>query len=594
MVPGLKSSCLALAVSAGLAGFAPAQAADRVALVVGIGNYQTLSILKNPRPDAESLAKVLRANGFEVAEHYDLNRADLLDALESFTEKAKGARLALVYYAGHGMEVAGKDIIAPIDMTVSCEPKEARRAVGLDKLFEAAAGASNQVVLLDSCRNDPFPSCPTRAARSGNGFRGLSRVDTGGSMLIANATLSGALAQDGQPGEHSPFAAALLSELKSSPTVKFRDILDRVALTVKVATSGSQVPEITARGGSPEDCLAGTGCGGGSAVAAPDDQRIATDVARLLSGMGYLDQTGDASALDGAIRKFQGEAGLTVDGQATPTLLALLSGFRLQGGFKRPEVFQGETEHPVGSTFKDCDECPEMLVLPAGRAPVGSSTGEAGREPSEAPAHEVEIARPFAVSRLEITYDQWESCALGGGCEGYNPKDSSWGRGTRPVTFVSWKDAKAYVDWLSRETGKKYRLLSEAEWEYAARGGTTTPFSTGADIATDQANFDGSQGTARKVGLYRGQTSETGSFQPNPYGLSDMHGNVAEWVEDCWNPTHKGAPGDGTPRGGDCSRRVAKGGAWYFEAAKVRSAARASYPADKRLNILGFRIARSL
>src|SRR5690606_32771115 len=148
------------------------------------GAYQSLSALSNPTRDAVAIAGALRANGFDVSEFSNLSRADFLDALESFQQKAKGAELALVFYAGHGMEIAGRDILAPVDMEISCNPKKARRAVGFDKLFEAASGASNKVVLLDSCRNDPFPTCPTRSARKGSGFRGLSRVNADGAMLI--------------------------------------------------------------------------------------------------------------------------------------------------------------------------------------------------------------------------------------------------------------------------------------------------------------------------------------------------------------------------------------------------------------------------
>lgn len=578
-----------------LVGLAVEAEARRLALVVGIGQYQSLSQLANPVKDARAIADVLRSHGFEVSEHYDLTRADFLDALEAFRDRAKGAEVALVYYAGHGMEIAGRDVLAPADMEVSCEPKEARRAVGLDQLFEAAGAAVNQVVLLDSCRTDPFPQCPTRAARQGSGFRGLARVTTDqGAVLIANATLSGELAADGPPGEHSPFAAALLERFRSSPNIYFRDLLDQVALDVKLASKGAQIPEITARGGSPLLCLSEQGCGGvaGTAVS---ELELGRQAARLLNELGVLaETTPDPAALEAAIRKFQSGAGLAPDGRATPELVAVLGSIRLQGRLPS-SVFTGKTEHPVGATFKDCDDCPDMVVLPAGEYTLGSPAGERGRQASEGPVVKGKIARPFAVSKLEITYDQWESCALEGGCNGYRPKDAGGGRGDRPVAYVSWEDAKAYVEWLRQRTGQPYRLLSEAEWEYAARANTSGAYATGEAISTQQANFDGSQAAGGgKIGSYLGQAAAAGSYPPNPFGLFDIHGNVAEWVEDCWNPSHAGAATDASPRGGDCSRRVAKGGAWYFEAAFLRTAARMSYPKDKRLNVVGFRIARDL
>ena len=162
----------------------------------------------------------------------------------------------MVYYAGHGLELAGRNVLAPTDIDVNCATREARRAVAIERLFDAAAPATNEVILLDSCRNNPFPQCPNRSLSAGSGFRGLSRMSSGqGSVIIANATLSGELAADGPPGKHSPFAGALLSRLTSSPNLYLRDLLDQVASDVKLASNGAQVPEIIARGGSPKLCL---------------------------------------------------------------------------------------------------------------------------------------------------------------------------------------------------------------------------------------------------------------------------------------------------------------------------------------------------
>ena len=161
------------------------------------------------------------------------------------------------------------------------------------------------------------------------------------------------------------------------------------------------------------------------------------------------------------------------------------------------------------------------------------------------------------------------------------------GQGRRPAIYVSYDDAKAYVEWLRQKSGKAYRLLSESEWEFAARGGTNTPFAGGETLAPTQANFDASTAAGgKKQGSYEGKSVEAGTFPPNPYGLHDMEGNVFEWVEDCWNPTHEGAPADASPRGGDCKRRVAKGGAWYYEAEFARPSARMSFPKGSRLNVI--------
>jgi formylglycine-generating enzyme required for sulfatase activity len=583
----------------------------RVALVIGMSQYQHLSSLENPVPDAKAIAAELRNHDFEVSEHYNLDRADLLDALESFKRQAAGADVALVYYAGHGMEVEGKNVVAPVDMEIECENKTTLRSVELDQLFAAAGPAPQQIVLLDACRNNPFPQCPTRGANSGSGFRGFSRLtEEDRSLLIANATLSGQLAADGDAGDHSPFAKSLLKNLEDNPRLYMRDVLEATAKDVRVASRGAQVPEITTRGGSPRVCLDATGCGE-APIALPAEGALKDDVSlnetrAILQQLGFMSETsrGGDNTLEDAIKRFQAKAGLTPDGQITASLLAVLRATKTQvatlpvtpkPGAAVPGINAGPLEHDVGSTFKDCETCPDMVVTPAGRFRMGAPKTEKGHQPAEEPQHEVTVAAPLAIGKFEVTFDDWEACALEGGCANYRPQDGGWGRGRRPVIYVSYDDAKAYVEWLRQKSGKAYRLLSEAEWEFAARGGTSTPFAGGETLAPTQANFDASIAAgSKKQRSYQGTTVEVGTFPPNPYGLFDMEGNVFEWVEDCWNPTHAGAPDDASPRGGDCKRRVAKGGAWYYEAEFARPSARMSFPQGSRLNIIGFRVARPL
>ena len=243
-----------------------------------------------------------------------------------------------------------------------------------------------------------------------------------------------------------------------------------------------------------------------------------------------------------------------------------------------------------GRVFRDCDGCPEMVVVPTGAFMMGSwASEEVG--PSEYPRHWVTL-RSFALGVTEVTFDEWEACVLGFGCNGYRPDDRGWGWGARPVINVSWEEARAYVRWLSRETGESYRLPSESEWEYAARAGTTTPFHTGATISTDRANYYGSDRRRR----YRRRTTPVKTFAPNTFGLHDMHGNVYEWVEDCWHDSYRGAPNDGAAwtAGGDCGRRVLRGGSWNGHPMFLRSAARLRSTTELRLDFVGFRVARTL
>ena len=247
------------------------------------------------------------------------------------------------------------------------------------------------------------------------------------------------------------------------------------------------------------------------------------------------------------------------------------------------------TSFKAGETFRDCDQCPEMVVIPAGKFTMGSPDSEVGRSKDEGPQHTVTIARPFAVSKYEVTFDEWDACVAAGGCT-HKPEDAGWGRGKRPVINVSWDDAQAYVAWLSKKTGKRYRLLSEAEWEYAARGGTTTRYPWGDEPGTNRANFDGSgsQWSGK-------QTAPVGSFEPNAFGLYDMIGNVWEWVQDCWNDSYQGAPADGSAwESGNCGQRVVRGGSWNNYPEDARVANRSRRGPTVRYNIQGFRLARTL
>ena len=292
------------------------------------------------------------------------------------------------------------------------------------------------------------------------------------------------------------------------------------------------------------------------------------------------------TAVDVARARY-GDADTARENGEPPAVLALLEGRTLTEEARRWQA---------GKRFRDCPACPEMVVVPPGEFMMGSPESEAGREDDEGPVHWVGIERPFAVGVHEVTFAEWDACVSGGGCGGYRPDDEGWGRGNRPVINVSWDDARAYVGWLSEETGEEYRLLSESEWEYVARAGTSSPFHTGGTISTGQANYDGDYvyGSGRK-GRYRGRTVAVGSFEANGYGLHDVHGNVWEWVEDCWGGSYVGAPADGSVwETGNCSGRVLRGGSWLGRPGSLRAANRHWLDAGGRSDYAGFRIARTL
>jgi formylglycine-generating enzyme required for sulfatase activity len=242
------------------------------------------------------------------------------------------------------------------------------------------------------------------------------------------------------------------------------------------------------------------------------------------------------------------------------------------------------------------------VVGPSGSFTMGSPKSEPGRDDDEGQQHRVTIAKAFAVGKFTVTFDEWDACVADGGCNapsvyGYNkPEDKGWGRGKQPVIEVNWPGAKSYAAWLSKTTGKTYRLLSESEWEYAARAGTTTPFWWGSSISTSQANYVGTKtyNNGRK-GEYRQRTVPVDSFAPNGFGLYNVHGNVWQWVEDCYANNYDGAATDGSARtSGDCTKRVLRGGSWDLTPESLRAATRARGDPDYSYIDIGFRLARTL
>ncbi len=233
---------------------------------------------------------------------------------------------------------------------------------------------------------------------------------------------------------------------------------------------------------------------------------------------------------------------------------------------------------------------PLMVTIPVGRFRMGCLSKDDSCYYDEIPAHDVTIAAPFALSAFEVTFREWDACVAAGGCGRYRPSDRGWGRGTRPVIHVSWDHAKEYVAWLSAETDAEYRLPSESEWEYAARAGTATKYHWGNEIGRNRANCGGcgSRWDADR-------TAPVGSFAANAWGLHDMHGNVREWVEDCWNENYRGAPSDGRAwLGGDCTWRVLRGGSWSSNPGSLRAANRFGFTTGLRDYGVGFRVARTL
>ena len=291
---------------------------------------------------------------------------------------------------------------------------------------------------------------------------------------------------------------------------------------------------------------------------------------------------------------------------------ALLFDARTRGAISCWQKSRGETptgfltQESVGLllwgpvSFRDCDDhCPEMALIPPGTFLMGSDASEKDGKDNEKPRHAVQIAYPFAVGAHEVTLAEWEACVNDGGCssvplERHGESDG----GKRPVTHVTWHEANAYTEWLSGRTGMDYRLPSESEWEYVARAGTTTPYSSGVAITSKQANFDGRYdwrvGSALTPNVYMGRTLEVGLLEANAFGLHDIHGNASEWTLDCYVSHYRGAPEDGRPRDTEsCVRRVVRGGSWKDKPWDIRSARRTADVPDGGSSQIGFRVIRT-
>jgi len=281
----------------------------------------------------------------------------------------------------------------------------------------------------------------------------------------------------------------------------------------------------------------------------------------------------------GGPQEWHGSKEVFVGGDTLQTVTLKLTQ-RMSAAF----VKQMRAKYPNGAAE------PDMVSIPAGRFRMGCVSGAGENCNSyEKPAHQVSVPA-FEMGRTEVTFEQWDVCVAFGGCE-HLPDDEGWGRGDRPVINVSWDDIQGYIRWLNRQTGKHYRLPSEAEWEYAARAGRTSQYSWGDQKPVCRTNLVNG---ARFRGCKEKRTAPVASYPVNRFGLYDMHGNVGEWVQDCWNKNYQGAPSDGSAwLSGECGRRVLRGGSLGGLAGRLRSAYRNYLDRDYRILRFGFRLART-
>ena len=496
----------------------------RVALVIGNSNYAT-SRLRNPVNDAMAMTLKLRSLGFEVPEKLDVDQRAMRRAMIDFGKKRTKGGVGLFSFAGHGVQFEGQNYLIPVGAEIDEEDHVAVEGVSVNQVLSRMGTARNRLnlVILDSCRNNPY------AGTFRSPTRGLAVTRSPKGTYISYAAAPGAVAADGR-GKHSPYTQAILDNM-DAPGVRIEEVFKRVRTSVLRATGNKQLPYT-------ESSLTGDFYFKVPVGSAPqllplpptvsNEDKLWNDIKDSKQGDEYavfLKQYPNSvrAPLARARMKRLGRqqtAGITPVPRVKSTAPGLV----------KPVVGVFPRRFKSGDVFKDCADCPEMVVIPAGSFMMGSPASEPERSEDEGPQHRVVIRQQFAVGKYEVTQAEWRSVM------GTNPSRFKGSR--KPVEQVNSNDAQAFAAKLSAKTGKQYRLLSEAEWEYAARAGTATPFHTGNRITTGQANFDGDytyNGSSK--GQDRQSTVAVGSFPSNAFGLHDMHGNVWEWVADCWNET---------------------------------------------------------
>jgi formylglycine-generating enzyme required for sulfatase activity len=556
--------------------------------VIGNGAYA-----EAPIPTAvegcRGISEVLTQGGFKVVGLWDARRDDILRAVQTFSQLLERGGTGIIYYAGHAVQYEGRNYLVAVDSKISGPEDLRSEGIDLDLLFDPliVARSPASVIILDASRANPWQQ------RVPGNLRGLATPELVKGITVISAAAPGRLA-GGSPQTESVFATQL-AQAMGTPGLGLDAVINRtksaVGRVVRDQSIWQSSPVSSELIITPVEAVR------------PQQDTVRAQPADAVE-VGFWDTIKNSpSAAD-----FQAYLSAYPQGQFAAIARAKLAQLQPKAAESAPNreaggaaPAQGQApsqQAPAGNqaaaqatsqaapasspVLRECPTCPEMVLIPAG----GFTMGAADVFPFEAPVHNVTIAKPFYVGRREVTFDEWDACIKEGGCQ-YRPGDRGQGRGLNPVTDLDWNDANTYIAWLSKKTGQVYRLPTEAEWEYAARAGSKTRYYWGNAIEKDRANCNGCN-----TNLINKMT-ETGSFPPNAFGLLDMAGNAAEWVQDCWAENYKSAPEDGsayTPPG--CHERVLRGGSFNNDARFVRTAARFKYDFDVRYYANGFRIVR--
>jgi formylglycine-generating enzyme required for sulfatase activity len=649
-----------------------AYAEKRVALVIGNAAYAHVARLRNPQNDARLMAATLGSLGFTLVgggPQLNLDKQAIDRVVQDFGRSLQDADVGLFYYAGHGLLVDGINYLVPVDADPTKKADLDFQMLDAAAVIRQMSGAKLSLVLLDACRNNPFADRGMRDAGSG-----LAQMRAPENTLISFATQPGNVTQDGSDG-NSPYAKALVEAMVRKPALGLFDTFNNVGLAVHRATGSNQQPwmshspiETSFYFTEPPAPPTAADEIGWNFIRDTNDlvllRRFAeenpasghrlealTRIAMLESSGGEARRLADEGngerrklaavvppvppAVD--VRPATAAPAVAVGPVAPPAASGPCGGgavmvspaSRFPSRSATPLSLAEECALKPKDSFRECSGCPEMVVVPAGLFTMGSPASENERGNDEGPQHTVTIGKPLAVGKFHVRVDQFAAfvaetgydarskCLTFEGGKFEERSDRSWRNpgfaqgGSQPAVCVNRNDAKAYVDWLARKTGRNYRLLTEAEWEYAARArtepGAYPPYVFGDEEADLCRHGNGADLTAKSTIAAAkdwtvapctdgyAYTSPVGAFAANGFGLYDMQGNAWQWTEDCYHGSYDGAPSDGEAwTTGNCGRRVVRGGSWSDYPVFLRSASRIWCTADYRFYDLGFRVGRTL
>ena len=612
---------------------APVQA-KRIALVIGNDQYASVEKLKNARNDARLIASVLTKAGFGVTQANDLGREGLWSTIDAFKSNIGKGDEVVFYFAGHGLQIGSTQLLLPTDINPKSEAQVQRDGVPLIEVQDAFKDARVAIFIIDACRDNPFPKQGTRTLGESRGM--LPPEPSAGQIIMLSAGRN-QKALDQVPGQNvsNGLFTWELAQAIQNPGMEIRSALERVKdlvddkaraaqheqrpslvndlrgnfyffgpTTVQVAPPAPVAPAAPAAVTAEQEerfwedakaagnqeaydaYLENYPKGRYASLARANLARLnaAKAAAQKLATDAAAERANKAEQERRAAEEAQKAAQTTSTGRLAAEAatkeqdrLALLAQARVaaEAAQKLAAARLAELPKP-GQVIKDCADCPEMVVLPAGSFEMGSNESA-----NERPVRRVNVPG-FLIGKTEVTQGHWKALM------GSNPSYFSSCGDDCPVERVNWDDAQEFAKRLSQKTGKQYRLPSEAEWEYAARAGSSTKWSFG-DAEYQLVDY------AWYGGNSQNRTQRMAQKRPNAFGVHDMHGNVWEWTQDCWHDNYTGAPTDGSAwTTGHCRARALRGGSWVNIPSYLRLAYRDRYMPDNRLNYVGLRLARTL